>query len=522
MLSSLRIAPRLRLLCGSLMLIMTFALGTAQWRLQSSTSEAATSQARLAALAQASDHARAAQVSFKVQVQEWKNLLLRGGQPEAFEKYRKAFVEQGDKVQTHLDALRTSSHAMGLPEQDVQQAQTALKQLTATYLDKLSAFDPQQPDASAHQVDASVKGQDRAPTQALDAIVARVLKDLNQEAQEGQALMARNASSGLTWALVTLLVGLTLSMGLSQPVVRSITLPLAQAVAWSQEVAKGRLQRQQHLTHSHDEIGQLMGSLQTMVGSLHGVVSQVRQSADSVAHAAMDIEASNSDLSSRTEHQASTMQQSAATIEQLSDDVQRSEGHAQVAQGLAQSASSQAQRGGSEVHEVVLTMDEIQRSAGKIADIIGTIDGIAFQTNILALNAAVEAARAGEQGRGFAVVAAEVRTLAQRSANAAREIKTLIHTSQGCVERGGQLVHSAGKTIGEAVQAVAQLQQAVESITASSSQQAHGIREVNQAIGQFDRTMQQNAAQVEEAAAAAMSLKQQAQTLKTAVAFFEV
>jgi methyl-accepting chemotaxis protein len=520
MFSDLRIAARLHLMAIGLMLIMAVTLGTSQWRLRASAEQAGHSQRTLAALAQASDHARAAQVDFKIQVQEWKNLLLRGGKPESFDKYRKAFIEQGDKVQKHLQALLDSSQALGLADADIRQAQASLAQLTQTYLDKLGAYDPKAADDSAHVVDASVKGQDRAPTQALDGIVAKLLKQLSREAETGETLMTAQSASGLNWAVATLVVGLALGLGLSRAIVHSITGPLAEAVAWSQEVAQGRLQPRS-VKPSQDELGQLMVSLQSMVNSLGEVVAHVRQAADSVASAAEDIESSNADLSHRTEHQSSNVQQSAATMEHLSEDVQRSAQHAVDAQALAHTASQQAQVGGGGVQEVVLTMREIEHSATKIADIIGVIDGIAFQTNILALNAAVEAARAGEQGRGFAVVAGEVRTLAQRSANAAREIKSLIQASQTCVERGSQLVTHTGQTIAQVVQSVEQVRGAIESITTSATQQAQGIQEVNRSIGHFDGAMQQNAALVEEAAAAAMSLRQQSQALRQSVAFFQ-
>ncbi len=520
MLSTLRMSARLNLMALGLMALMAMALGTAQWRLHTSVEQSRSSQTRLAALAEASDHARTAQVEFKIQVQEWKNLLLRGGKPESFDKYRKAFTEQGDKVQTQLQAMVDSSQALGLPEQDIRHTQASLAQLTRTYLDKLAAFDPHSPDASAHVVDASVKGQDRAPTQELDALVDKVRRQLKQEVASGEALMASQTASGLHWALATLLAGLALGLGLSQVIVRSITVPLAEAVQWSQEVAQGQLNRRR-ITPRHDEMGQLMGSLQTMVDSLGEVVKRVRQGADSVANAAEDIESSSTDLSQRTELQSSTVQRSAATIEHLSEDVQRSAQHAVDAQALAHTASHQAQVGGGAVQEVVLTMHEIEHSSRQIADIIGVIDGIAFQTNILALNAAVEAARAGEQGRGFAVVAAEVRSLAQRSANAAREIKSLILASQTCVERGGQLVTQAGQTIAQVVTSVEQVRSAMASITASATQQAQSISEVNGSISHFDGAMQQNAALVEEAAASAMSLRQQSHMLKASVAFFQ-
>jgi len=515
-----RIATRLHGLVWSLLAILLLSLGLSQWRLLHAADEAREAQQRLGLLAEAADTARAAQVDFKIQIQEWKNTLLRGGKAEAFTKYSQAFKAQGAKVQTHLTHLKQLSATLGLPTTDMQQAQDNLQQLTDAYLVALKAYDPTRPDASAHEVDAAVKGKDRAPTQAIDAVVARLLSRFAQENTQAQAELAQRAHTGLAWAMATLVVSTVMGLVLARVVVRSIVPPLHEVVRWSQEVAQGRL-NPHRLTASRDELGQLSTSLQAMVSQLSRVVSEVRSGADAVALAAEDIETSNGRLSARTEQQASTLQQSAATIEQLAGDVNHSASHAMEAQALAQSASDQAQQGGQVVQDVVSTMQEIQRSSTQIADIIGVIDGIAFQTNILALNAAVEAARAGEQGRGFAVVAGEVRSLAQRSAEAAREIKSLILNSQGNVSRGGALVDQAGATILDAVQGVAQVRAAMERISASAAQQARGIADVNAAISRFDGGMQQTAAQVEEAAASAMALRQQSQVLKQAVAFFQ-
>jgi methyl-accepting chemotaxis protein len=248
----------------------------------------------------------------------------------------------------------------------------------------------------------------------------------------------------------------------------------------------------------------------------------VRSSVDSVSTASLQIAQGNGDLSRRTELQASNLQQTAASMEQLTGTVANGADNARQASQLAQGASETATRGGREVAEVVQTMADIQSSSNRIADITGVIDGIAFQTNILALNAAVEAARAGEQGRGFAVVAAEVRTLAQRSAEAARQIKSLIGDSVARVEAGQARVHSAGQTIGAVVQQVQRVTDLISEISAAAAEQTQGIQQVGQAVSQLDQSTQQNAALVEESTAAAESLRHQAQSLSHAVAAFRL
>jgi methyl-accepting chemotaxis protein len=252
------------------------------------------------------------------------------------------------------------------------------------------------------------------------------------------------------------------------------------------------------------------------------VVGGIGQAADSIRTASSEIASGNLDLSSRTEQTAGSLQQTASAMEQLTGTVRQTADSARTANRLAESASEVAQRGGSVVAQVVTTMDEINTSSKKIADIIGTIDGIAFQTNILALNAAVEAARAGEQGRGFAVVASEVRSLAQRSADAAREIKGLIGTSVDKVESGSRLVAEAGQTMGEIVASVRRVTDIIAEISAATAEQSGGIAQVNDAVAKLDQATQQNAALVEEGAAAADSLQGQATRLTEVVSRFHL
>ena len=301
----------------------------------------------------------------------------------------------------------------------------------------------------------------------------------------------------------------------------SITRPLQVAVAATERVAQGDL-ASEIVVEGRDEAAQLLGALRSMRDSLARVVGDVRTGTDTIATASSQIAAGNLDLSARTEEQASSLEETAASMEELTSTVKQNADNARQANQLAVTASEVAVKGGNVVSQVVDTMGAINTSSRKIVDIIGVIDGIAFQTNILALNAAVEAARAGEQGRGFAVVAAEVRNLAQRSAAAAKEIKLLIDDSVSKVGEGSSQVAQAGKTMEEIVDSVKRVTDIMAEITAASQEQTQGIEQVNQAITQMDQVTQQNAALVEEAAAAAASLQEQASGLSQVVSVFRL
>jgi methyl-accepting chemotaxis protein len=304
-------------------------------------------------------------------------------------------------------------------------------------------------------------------------------------------------------------------------VARRIKLALDQAIAASKRIASGDLTAQLSV-ESRDETGELIASLKEMNEGLARIVGEVRTGADSIATATEEIAAGNADLSQRTEEQASALEETASSMEELTSTVKQNADNAQQANQLAINASRVAVKGGEVIGRVVVTMESITGSSKKIADIIGVIDGIAFQTNILALNAAVEAARAGEQGRGFAVVAAEVRSLAQRSAAAAKEIKALIEDSVGKVQDGSRLVEEAGRTTQEIVTSIKRVTDIMAEISAASLEQSSGIEQVNVAISQMDDVTQQNAALVEEAAAAAESLEDQARQMVGVVARFKL
>jgi methyl-accepting chemotaxis protein len=342
-----------------------------------------------------------------------------------------------------------------------------------------------------------------------------------KQADDQAEAMNRRVTMFKTVLLVLALVSLAVGAGMSFVITRSVVVPVQEAVNTARVIASNDLSQELDSTR-RDELGDLLRALSDMQVSLRRIIGQVRSSTDSISTASSEIATGNQDLSSRTEQAASNLQQTASSMEELTATVKQSADSARQANQLASSAAEVAQRGGHVVSQVVSTMDEITASSRKISDIIGVIDGIAFQTNILALNAAVEAARAGEQGRGFAVVASEVRSLAGRSAEAAKEIKGLIGSSVDKVETGSRLVADAGATMTEIVGSVQRVTDIIGEITSASSEQSDGIGQVNMAVAQLDQMTQQNAALVEESAAAAESLKQQAARLSQVVATFKV
>lgn len=359
---------------------------------------------------------------------------------------------------------------------------------------------------------------------ALDALQAPIsgLNELQRKIVVASSAELKSKTAGArTLLLIMGAFGLVVGVGFFFWMTKAITRPIHEAVRMAKTVASGDLTGQVTAS-SKDETGELLTALQDMNDSLVNIVHQVRNGVDSMATATSQIAAGNMDLSSRTEEQASALEQTAASMEELAENVKQNFESGRHANQLADSAAEVAVRGGNIVAQVVHTMEAINSSSNKIADIIGLIDGIAFQTNILALNAAVEAARAGEQGRGFAVVASEVRSLAGRSAAAAKEIKDLIGASVTNVSAGCKLVEQAGSTMDEIVVGVRRVADLMREVTLASQDQTSGIDQVNQAVGQMDQVTQQNAALVEEAAAAAQSLEHQAQTLLRTVGVFQL
>jgi len=423
----------------------------------------------------------------------------------------------------HLETMRNLTSDNASQQARLQRLLASQQQWLAEAIDPIIAL--RRASAADGNMDAVIAaeqaGKGKAGMDAMRSLLAEMTQAervlLSQRSEEAVALRTRT-----TWVLLGGgALAAVLACGLAWLLGRNITRPLHQAVELAKQVAAGDLTAQ-IVVRSRDETGELMSALRDMNAALSHIVGQVRGGTDTIATASAEIAAGNMDLSSRTEQQAGSLEETASSMEELTSAVKQNADNAQAARSLATSASAVAVQGGAVVADVVHTMGAIEESSRKIADIISVIDGIAFQTNILALNAAVEAARAGEQGRGFAVVATEVRNLAQRSAAAAKEIKGLIDDSVERVGAGSRLVERAGATMQEVVGSVQGLTTLISEITDASEEQRLGIEQVNEAITQMDQVTQQNAALVEEAAAAANAMQDQAAQLSQAVQVFRL
>ena len=519
-LANLKIGVRLSLMGGFFFLALLIVAGGGWRALSSINTRSAEAMQRAVAMSQAVDTARSAQVEFKIQVQEWKNTLLRGNDAASFDKYSKAFVKSGETVRGELAKAKAILAKLELDTGKVDEAIRTNTELVNQYMTALKQYDAANGE-SARIVDGLVKGMDREPTKKIDDIVAYI----NDNAHKLAATMDEENAAAYKRAITTMLITLSLTLVLGATAVisliRSITRPLDEAVSMAQTVAGGDL-RTEVEAHTADEIGDLLRSLKLMQNNLANIVGKVRVGTETIHVAATEIASGNQDLSNRTEEQAGQLEETASSMVELTTTVQHNSENAAQACQLANAASEVAQRGGEAVEQMVRTMGEINESSRKIVDIIAVIDGIAFQTNILALNAAVEAARAGEQGRGFAVVASEVRNLAQRSAAAAKEIKELIGASVERVEAGSQLVGQAGTTMSEVVTSVDRVKDVIGEISNASVEQKAGIDQISNAINTMDSVTQQNAALVEQAAAAAEALEEQVASLSEAVSIFKL
>jgi methyl-accepting chemotaxis protein len=394
----------------------------------------------------------------------------------------------------------------------------------AAVSEKAKQFETARTAALSSDPASAIQALSSAPGTALAALIQAQREFAAWQVEQSTALQQRAASERFQTTYTVLgvmgLVAVLMCLG-SWFLVRTICTPLRGVVETAQSIGQGDLTV--HIdTQRGDELGQVLSALAQMRDSLGTMVGQVRRSTDNISVASSEVAMGNQDLSSRTEQAAANLQTTASSLEELTATVAQSADAARQANQLATSASEVAQRGGSVVSQVVATMEDINNSSKKIADIISVIDGIAFQTNILALNAAVEAARAGEQGRGFAVVASEVRSLASRSAEAAKEIKSLISASVERVETGSRLVRDAGATMHEIVSSVQRVSDMIGEITTAAAEQSGGISQVNESVSMLDQMTQQNAALVEEGAAAAESLKEQAVSLAKAMERFKL
>jgi methyl-accepting chemotaxis protein len=437
-------------------------------------------------------------------------------------QFNKGMIEKAHKdVQTHLKELQAAVSKLDPPDEKLQQSLDRIVKTEAQY--GPVALDITQLGASGQRNTAIAKINTECQP-LLDQLIGNIA-EFNAEGKRISQLNVDRSKREFSALRLTLLITGVLVVAIAAilgvATIRSIIQPLGEAMLATEAFSRGNLTQALH-THGKDEISRLLGSLEGMRSNLKQLVTTVRQGADAVNTASAEIAHGNQDLSSRTESQASALEQTAASMEELSSTVKQNADNARQANQLAQNASAVAARGGQSVTEVVSTMRGISDSSRKIADIISVIDGIAFQTNILALNAAVEAARAGEQGRGFAVVASEVRSLAGRSAEAAKEIKTLINDSVERIEKGSTIADEAGTTMQEVVQSIKRVTDIMGEISSASAEQSTGVAQVGEAVTQMDQATQQNAALVEEMAAAASSMQSQASDLVSAVSVFKL
>jgi methyl-accepting chemotaxis protein-1 (serine sensor receptor) len=453
--------------------------------------------------------------AFKEQVTQWMTAIVRGHDADALERSWKQFTYREREVRRGAEKLRD---AVELPaaRELLGKFLTAHKEMGDRYRAAAESFKTGGFDA--RKADAQVKGIEGAPAELLEELV-KLMRDATQAAVEDAR---RQANRGLMLSLAVIgaatLAALLACLWL---ITRTVVRPLAHAVDVVDRVASGDLTVRVNAI-TRDETGQLLAGLVRMRDGLSDAVSRIRVSADSVAGATSRMATGHADLSSRTDEQAASLEETASSMEELAATVRQNAESARQARQLAAGTSTTAGKGGEEMVRVVDTMAGIEDASRKMADILGVIDGIAFQTNILALNAAVEAARAGEQGRGFAVVAAEVRALAQRSATAAKEIKQLIQESAGRIDEGKRLVETAGATMKEIVTSVQRVTEVMSAIADASREQLTGIEQVNGSVTQMDRVVQQNASLVAASAAEAQHMSDQAEELMALVARFKV
>ncbi|MBV8625848.1 MAG: MCP four helix bundle domain-containing protein [Herbaspirillum sp.] len=509
---NLKIGVRLAIGFISLLMLMAVMVGLAVWRLES--------------IGDATDAMVQVALQKERDAVQWHATIKENGvRTFAVMKsddpvFQQSFQKQIDTQSTQISQLQKRVEA-AIADPEEKRLFDEVGKLRATYRDmrqKIFAM------KTAGDVDKAREMTDTVLVKMMDDYANGVLRYADFQKNLINAAAAdidRNYRSGRGMLIALGAIEMLLGAMLAWLLTRSITLPLNRALNIAENVAAGDLTS--HIdSDTRDETGKLLHALKAMNGNLLDIVGRVRQGSDAIHTSSREIASGNLDLSARTEQQAGSLEETASAMEQLTSTVRQNADNARQANALAASASEVASQGGEVVGQVVETMSAIHASSQKIADIIGVIDGIAFQTNILALNAAVEAARAGEQGRGFAVVASEVRSLAQRSAAAAREIKQLIDESVEKVGDGSRLVARAGDTMQEVVESVARVTDIVREITTASQEQSDGIEQVNRAITEIDGATQQNAALVEQAAAAARAMQDQAQTLTEAVSVFRL
>jgi methyl-accepting chemotaxis protein len=516
---NIKISVKLHILSLFMLFAMLLMAGGWAWTLNATNNQHIQSMNKSFLYQEAINTARNAQVQFKIQVQEWKNLLLRGHNQKSYQ-YNSAFAEKSQATQDELEHLKKVYLQLKLDPESINKAIAAHQELKDKYLAALKQFKIEE-ENSSHTVDALVKGMDRPPTKQIDEIVNNVLeksKTTITEEKEQNNTTFKNAFSLL---IGILFIALIVIVTITKMIIVSIVKPLNNAVLVANNVATGNISSE-FKNHIKDETGQLLSALDKMTENLNNIVKEVNTSADNLFISSEEIAVGNLELSSRTEEQAASLEETSSSLNEITHNIKKNLADTKKANDLSYITSQKAIKGGEDVKNVVEVMTDINSSSKKIVEIISVIDSIAFQTNILALNAAVEAARAGEHGKGFAVVATEVRSLAQRSANAAKEIKNLINNSVEQIGVGHTLVVKAGVTMTEIVQSITEVTTIMNEISHANMEQSQGIEQINQAVKEMDNVTQKNAALVEEAAASSEMMKIETEKLVDLMKFFKI
>lgn len=470
-------------------------------------------------LAHTLELAEQAQIKFGKQIQEWKNILIRGNNPKQYDKYKSSFDKNSQQVQNNLSLLQKKLKELNLDDEAPRQIMQLHLKLKNKYDESLQKFNRNDPE-TGKAVDILVKGFDRPVFNTFAkmaiSISAETDKVISQSEAYAEDVVRSTRNTNITIMLVGSVIGIIMAIFL----IRGIVNPLNQIVYITQRLAEGDMTVKINVD-GKNEISNLELALSNMSKKLCSVIKQVSNSAGVVNTSAEEIADGNLDLSSRTEEQAASLEETSASMQHVTEKVQQNSKSAVHAVELASNATEKAKQGLDVAQTAVSAINEIKSSSEKVADIIGVIDQIAFQTNLLALNASIEAERAGEQGRGFSVVANEVQKLAQRSADAANEIKGLIKNSTEKVDEGTELVLQSSNSLEDIVKTSNETNTVIQSISNASQEQAQALTQINTTVSQLEQMTQQNAAQVEETSASSIAMSEEAKTLSKLVAFFK-
>ena len=517
---SINIKTKILLLMGFLGTLLLGSIGAQYWQADGFQALTSKMEQQSTMVVETVDSARTAQVHFKKQVQEWKNILLRGNDSKQYDKYLGKFNKQEGLVQKELSSLVTKFKVLGLDAGLISSLQQKHSSLGKSYRSALGLYD-QADIASAHRVDKAVKGIDRAPTKEMDKVVDQINAYRIKLMDNLVSTTTTHTQERLSLITIMLSIGVIVSMIASWFLLRAISKPLAASTALTRRIAKGHLGAKSDY-RSNDEFGFMINQVHTMAAQLSVAITDIKVNASTINDSGKELSKKNTELEERTQEQACSLVSAITNIQQFTSSVKFAIENARLANDASQTAQVEATDSAELVGNVIHAMQAINETSVKISSIITIIDEIAFQTNLLALNAAVEAARAGEQGRGFAVVASEVGNLAKRSSSAAGEIKILIEKSVREVELGAKLANESGDAITAIVNKIEHASKLVDGITEAGSEQEQGIAEITNSLSQLDRMTQENTSLVAHVASSSNGLQQQTKELLDAMQFFQL